>query len=116
MLTFDISVDVYIFLLIIIMAAIVGFLGRSRQLAKKNRRIAELEREMVQAHAEVLSTQRDYCELESKVKDDTSPVIAMTKNKIEEPPPKSTERRDMGRKDRATGTALRRLHGLRPLD
>jgi hypothetical protein len=104
MLTFDISVDVYIFLLIIIMAAIVGFLGRSRQLAKKNRRIAELEREMMQAHAELLSTQRDYCELESKVKDFTSPVIAMINNKNEEPPPKSTDRRDRIRKDRATGT------------
>ena len=100
--TFDISIDVFIFLLILIAAALVGFLGRSRQLAKKNRRIAELEREVVQANAEVLSTQRDYCELESKVKDDTSPVIAMIKSKIEEPPPKSTERRD--RKNSATGT------------
>ena len=102
--TFDITIDVYILLLMMLPAALVGFLGRSRQLAKKNRRIAELEREMMQAHAEVLSTQRDYCELESKVKDDTSPVIAMTKNKIEEPPPKTTERRDRVRKNRATGT------------
>ena len=102
--TFDITIDVYILLLIMIGAALVGFLGRSRQLAKKNRRIAELEREMVEAHAEVLSTQRDYCELESKVKDDTSPVIAMIKSKTEEPPPKSTERRDRIRKNRATGT------------
>jgi hypothetical protein len=102
--TFDLTIDVYILLLMMLAAALVGFLGRSRQLAKKNRRIAELEREMMQAHAEVLSTQRDYCELESKVKDDTSPVIAMMKNKNEEPPPKSTERRDRVRKDRATGT------------
>src|SRR5258708_27495739 len=102
--TFDISIEVYILLLIMIAAALVGFLGRSRQLAKKNRRIAELEREMIQAHAEVLSTQRDYCELESKVKDDTSPVIAMIKSKSEEQPPKSTERRDRIRKNRATGT------------
>jgi rubrerythrin len=102
--TFDITIDVYILLLMMLAAALVGFLGRSRQLAKKNRRIAELEREMMQAHAEVLSTQRDYCELESKVKDDTSPVIAMTKNKNEEPPPKTTERQDRGGKNRATGT------------
>ena len=102
--TFDITIDVYILLLMLLGAAVVGFLGRSRQLAKKNRRIAELEREMMQAHAEVLSTQRDYCELESKVKDDTSPVIAMIKTKNEEPPPKSGERPDRGRKNRATGT------------
>ncbi len=102
--TFDISINVYILLLMMLAAMGVGFLGRSRQLAKKDRRIAELEREMIQAHAEVLSTQRDYCELESKVKEDTSPVIAMIKNKSEEPAPKSAERRERGRKDRATGT------------
>lgn len=102
--TFDISIDVYILLLIIAMAVMVGYLGRSRQLAKKNRRIAELEREVMQAYAELLNTQRDYCELESKVKDVTSPVIAMINNKNEEPPPQSTDRRDRIRKDRATGT------------
>jgi hypothetical protein len=102
--TFDISIDVYILLLIILLAVMAGFLGRSRQLAKKNRRIAELEREMMQAYAELLSTQRDYCDLESKVKDVTSPVIAMINSKNEEPPPKSTDRRDRIRKDRATGT------------
>jgi len=52
----------------------------------------------------VLSTQRDYCELESKVKEETSPVIAMIKNKNEEPPPKTTERTSRVRKDRATGS------------
>ena len=102
--TFDITIDVYLLLLMILGGAFVGFLGRSHQLAKKNRRIGELEREMMEAHAEVLSTQRDYCELESKVKDDTSPVIAMIKNKNEVPPPKTTERRDRVRKNRATGT------------
>ena len=102
--TFDITIDVYILLLLMLGAMVVGFLGRSRQLAKKNRRIKELEREMMEANAEVLNIQRDYCELESKVKDDTSPVIAMIKTKNEEPPPKSTERPDRGRKNRATGT------------
>src|SRR5258708_18863063 len=104
--TFDLTIDVYLLLLMMLGGVLVGFLGRSRQLGKKNRRIAELEREMMQAHAEVLSTQRDYCELESKVKDFTSPVIAMINNKNEEPPPKSTDRRDRIRKDKAVGTEL----------
>jgi hypothetical protein len=101
--TFNITLDVTILLLLLFGAMLVGFLGRSHQLAKKNRRIAELEREIVEAHAEVLNTQRDYCELESKVKEETSPVIAMIKTKNEEPPPKSNERQDRGRKKRATG-------------
>jgi len=102
--TFDITIDIYLLLLMMLGAAAVGFLGRSHQLAKKNRRITQLEKEMMEAHAEVLNTQRDYCELESKLKDDTSPVIAMKKNKNEEPPPKSTERQERGGKNRATGS------------
>ncbi|HEY4287664.1 MAG TPA: hypothetical protein VGN00_11245 [Puia sp.] len=96
--TFDIKLDIYTLLLLMLAGALVGFLGRSRQLAKKDRQIAQLEREMMAAHAEVLSTQRDYCELESKVKEDTSPVIAMKKNTTEEPPPKTSEQRDRIRK------------------
>jgi chromosome segregation ATPase len=106
--TFDISINVYIFLLTITIAALTGFTWRSRQLAKKDRRIAELEREMMQAHAELLDTQRDYCELESQVKDInedvTSPVITMKNNKSDEPPEKPVDRQDQIRKNRPTGT------------
>lgn len=56
-----------------------GFLFRSRQLAKKKRQIARLEVEMIQAHAELLETQRDYCELESKVNAEDSLVISIKK-------------------------------------
>jgi len=102
--TFDISINVYIFLLILMVAALAGFARRSRQLAKKNRRIVELEREMIQAHAELLETQKDYCALESKVNDINSPVIAMKSSKNEESPQKPGDRRDNIRTDRATGT------------
>jgi hypothetical protein len=83
--TFDITLDVYVFLLIIVLSAILGFLTRSRQLAKKQRKIVELECEMMQAHAELLENQREYCELERRIKDrpgtaaanPANPVIAM---------------------------------------
>ena len=76
---FDITLDIYIFLLIIGLAVVLGFLPRSRQLAKKQRKIVELEHEMVQAHAEILENQREFCELESRMKekDVSNPVIPM---------------------------------------
>lgn len=76
---FDITLNVYIFLLIIGLAVVLGYLPRSRQLAKKKRKIMQLEQEMVEAHAEVLENQREYCELESRMKeiDNPNPVISM---------------------------------------
>ncbi|HEV2482910.1 MAG TPA: hypothetical protein VGS79_24760 [Puia sp.] len=76
---FDITLNVYIFLLIIGLAVVLGYLPRSRQLAKKQRKILELEQEMVQAHAELLENQREYCQLESRLKDiaNPNPVISM---------------------------------------
>jgi hypothetical protein len=76
---FDLSIDIYLIALLMALAVLSGFLLRSRQLAKKKRRIGELEREMMQAHAELLEIQKDYCELESKVKEEDSPVIPMIK-------------------------------------
>jgi hypothetical protein len=77
--TFDITLNVYIFLLIIGLAVVVGYLPRSRQLAKKQRKIMELEHEMVKAHAEVLENQREFCELEARMKEvaNPNPVINM---------------------------------------
>ena len=102
--TFDISINIYIFLLILAGAVLTGFARRSRQISKKNRRIAELKREMIQAHAELLETQKDYCALESKVKDINSPVIAMKNSKNDDSPQKPIHRPENIRTDRATGT------------
>ena len=61
---FDLSIDIYVLAAMLALAMVAGFLLRSRQLAKKKRRILEVEREMMQAYAELLETQKDYCELE----------------------------------------------------
>lgn len=76
---FDLSIDVYVLGVLLALAAFAGFLFRSRQLAKKKRQIAELEHEMIDAHAELLEMQKDYCELEAKVKEEGSPVIPIMK-------------------------------------
>jgi hypothetical protein len=72
---FDVSIDFYVLAGMMALAAVAGFLLRSRQLAKKQRKIMQLESEVLEANAELLETQKDYCELEGKVKGEDSPVI-----------------------------------------
>jgi hypothetical protein len=99
--SFDITLNIYIFLLTLGMSLIAGFWGRSHQLAKKHRRIVQLEREITQAYEETLESQKDYQELAVKYKDLTNPVITMKNSKLEDSP--LTDRDGM-RKNRATGT------------
>ena len=58
--------------------AIAGFLLRSTQIGKLHRRIKELEREMLQNHAEILNLQRENTELVDKLRNNTVPVIPIT--------------------------------------
>jgi hypothetical protein len=99
--SFDITLNIYIFLLSLGMSLMLGFWGRSRQLAKKHRRIVQLEQEIIEANAETLDSQKDYSELATKYKDLTNPVISMKNTKLEDAP--QTDREGM-RKNRATGT------------
>ena len=98
--SFDITLNIYIFLLSLGMSLIVGFWGRSNQLAKKHRRIVQLEREITQAYEETLESQKDYQELAIKYKDLTNPVITMKSSKLEDSP---VDREGM-RKNRVIGT------------
>jgi len=101
---FDITLNIYVFLLMIAVAVMVGYWPRKRQIGKKQRKIIELEREMIQAHAELLESQQEFCLLESRIKDITNPVIPLKSNKLEEPPQSPmTESRGM-RNNRPTGT------------
>jgi hypothetical protein len=47
---------------------ITGFLLRNKQLKKAKKRIAELEKEMVDSHAEILELQKENLVLEEKLK------------------------------------------------
>jgi hypothetical protein len=104
LLNFDITLNIYVFLLLIAVAITIGYLPRSRQIARKQRKVVELEREMVQAHAELLESQHEYCLLEAKVKDITNPVITMKSNKLEEPPQNPLPESRGLRNNRPTGT------------
>ncbi|HYF33408.1 MAG TPA: hypothetical protein VD993_19925 [Chitinophagaceae bacterium] len=57
---------------------IAGYLFRSSQLNKLSGRIKELEKEMLQNHAEILSLQKENAELTDKLKNNSVPVIPIT--------------------------------------
>lgn len=102
--TFDITLNFFVFGIMLILAGIVGYLPRSRQLIRKNRQIGKLEIEMIQAHAELLETQKEFCELEAKLKDITNPVIPMNSMNPDEQPQSPLPERDTMRHHRPAGS------------
>jgi hypothetical protein len=104
MLNFDITLNVYVFFLMIVGAVLVGYFPRKKQISKKQRKIVELEREMIQAHAELLENQQEYCLLEARLRDITNPVIPMKGNKGEESQDKPLPESRGLRNNRPTGT------------
>lgn len=110
MISFDLSMNIFTLLAIIILSLIAGTFGRSRQLARKNRRIFNLEKEMVQAHAELLDMQKEYCELEVKMKelekrDPAIPVIHIKQAPKEQEVKKEPPQGESLPKDRSNRTA-----------
>jgi hypothetical protein len=99
---FDVSINILAMLPLLVIAALSGFFARSRQLRRHKRQINELEKEMMQAYAELLEAQKDYCELKSRLKDEDSPVISIKETKSQElakhqqPLPDSTKVRKNG--------------------
>ena len=80
--------------------ALIGFLFRGNQLGKLRRRIKELEAEMLQNHADILSLQRENTQLSDKIKNNPVPVIPITgsakENTAEPMPDVSTRKKLLG--------------------
>jgi len=95
MLTIDLNI--LTLLTIIVLSVLTGFWGRSRQLARKNHQIIELEREMVQAHAELLESQREYCKIEAAIKGLSIPVISIKPATKDEQPAQEQRTDNKGR-------------------
>jgi hypothetical protein len=110
MISFDLTINIFVLLAIIVGSLAAGMLGRGHQLARKNRQMAGLEMEMVQAHAELLETQREFCELEVKMKelqnrDPSIPVITMKQVSKETEAKREPLLGEPGSQDRSNRTA-----------
>lgn len=67
-------------------AFIIGFSFRSQRLKKANKKIAELEKEMVLNHAEILELQKENLALQEKLKGSSNiPVIPISSKEEKKP-------------------------------
>lgn len=79
MLLIKLPIDVSMLIGIVAVAFSSGFLLRGAQLKKLKSRISELEREMMENHAEILDLQKERLTLECQLKGESSiPVIPIT--------------------------------------
>jgi len=58
--------------------ALVGFAMRGMQISKLRKRVAELEKEMLNNHAEILLLQKENTQLQDNLKNNNVPVIPIT--------------------------------------
>jgi hypothetical protein len=105
-LDYSLSINIIFFCLFLAGAFACGFLLFRGQLKRKDAKLNRMEKEMLQAHAEVLASQKEYCALESRIRDLQIPVIPMIQNQKEE----ITEKEKTGdatsmRKNRSNRTA-----------
>ena len=77
MITLDLIINPVILLAAIIVGVGIGLLiGRSK-VAKSRAKVLEVEKEMMNAHAEILEMQKAYIQLENKLEEHSIPVISM---------------------------------------
>jgi hypothetical protein len=79
-LTFDFIVNPIILLVAIVVAAFAGWAVNKARLVKSQQRIRQLENEMISSHAEILETQKAYVRMETRLKEQSIPVIPMKIN------------------------------------
>jgi hypothetical protein len=74
-----ISVNVFLIGGIVLVAAFIGFVFRSRQLSKYRHRISELEKDILANYADILDLQKDKAVLEQRLKETSDiPVIPIS--------------------------------------
>jgi len=79
-LTFDVIVNPIILAAAIIGGGIIGFVWGRTKLAKSRSRIQQLETELMRSNEETLDAQRAFVLLESRLNDQSIPVIPMKIN------------------------------------
>jgi acyl-coenzyme A synthetase/AMP-(fatty) acid ligase len=78
--TFDAIINPVILLAAVIAGAVAGSVVGKVKLNKSRSRIKQLEKELMQCNEETLEAQRAYVILESRLTDQSSPVIPMKIN------------------------------------
>jgi hypothetical protein len=77
MLNVEFTLNVLSLIIIVSGALLAGYFLRSRQLKKKQHKIAELRKEIVYNHAQILELQIEYVALEKSMKISKATVLPM---------------------------------------
>jgi cell division protein FtsB len=77
MLAIQLNINALLLVGLVVSAAFLGFIFRSRQIVSLRRKVIELENEMLSNHSEILDLQRENASLEQQMKQMHIPVIAM---------------------------------------
>ena len=80
MITLDLIINPVILLAAIIVGVGIGLLMGRSKVAKVRAKVLEVEKEMMNAHAEILEMQKAYIQLENKLEEHSIPVIPMKIN------------------------------------
>jgi hypothetical protein len=91
MITFDLIINPVFLLLAAIGGGLIGLLIGRATLRKSRSKIIELEKEMMNSHAEILELQKAYILLENKLEEHSIPVISMKINGKENSKEKATK-------------------------
>ena len=78
MLAIELSVPVLVLALVVACAFALGFVFRSSQIKSCKKKILELEKEMLNNHAEILELQKERALLVKQFKESKIPVIPIT--------------------------------------
>jgi hypothetical protein len=80
MFTLDLIINPIVLFVAFLVGAIAGYLVSRLRLAKSYSRIRHLENEMMSSHAEILEMQKAYVRMETRLKEQSIPVIPMKIN------------------------------------
>ncbi|MBN8855785.1 MAG: hypothetical protein BGO55_22580 [Sphingobacteriales bacterium 50-39] len=75
--TLDLIINPVVLFIAAISGGLLGFVTGKIKLARSRAKVEELEREMMNSHAEILELQKSYIQLENRLQQQSIPVIPM---------------------------------------
>ncbi len=81
MLLLEVHVNIFLVPVLMIVSAVIAFVIRSGQISSLKGKVNELEKEMLNCHAEILQLQKEKIEILQSVSQPTIPVIPINAQK-----------------------------------
>lgn len=89
--TLDLIINPIILFVAAVGGTLIGLLVNRILLTRSRHRIRQLENEMISSHAEILEMQKAYVRMETRLKEQSIPVIPMKINGKENPKEKASK-------------------------